>query len=260
MKICIKCKIEKELNEFYTNKSNKDGYSGKCKICTKRDVKIYRENNLEKVKARVNHYRENNKEEASEYNKKWREENSEYKKLKDKEWVDNNKERKRETNKKWREENKIILREKDRIWRLENKELKKQKDKLYNSNNKHKRNKRHKDRIDNDPLYSLSHCIRGSILKSFNERKITKKSKTVEILGCSFEEFKLYLESRFESWMTWQNRGLYNGELNYGWDIDHIIPVSSAETEEDIIRLNHFSNLQPLCSYTNRYIKKDLII
>ena len=56
--------------------------------------------------------------------------------------------------------------------------------------------------------------------------------------------------------MTWENKGLYNGELNYGWDIDHIIPLSSAETEEDIIRLNHYSNLQPLCSKINRDIKK----
>jgi hypothetical protein len=61
----------------------------------------------------------------------------------------------------------------------------------------------------------------------------------------------------FEPWMTWENRGLYNGELNYGWDIDHRIPLASANTEEDIIRLNHFTNLQPLCSYTNRHTKKD---
>ena len=57
-----------------------------------------------------------------------------------------------------------------------------------------------------------------------------------------------------------KNRGLYNGELNYGWDIDHIIPISSAITEEDIIRLNHYTNLQPLCAYINRVIKKDLIV
>jgi len=38
------------------------------------------------------------------------------------------------------------------------------------------------------------------------------------------------------------NYGLYNGEINYEWDIDHIEPIS---------------NLQPLCSYTNRFIKKN---
>jgi hypothetical protein len=65
------------------------------------------------------------------------------------------------------------------------------------------------------------------------------------------------LEDKFQPWMTWENRGLYNGELSYGWDIDHIIPISSAKTEEEIIKLNHYSNLQPLCSKINRDIKKD---
>ena len=57
--------------------------------------------------------------------------------------------------------------------------------------------------------------------------------------------------------MTWENHGKYNGEINYGWDLDHIIPISSAITIEDVINLNHHTNLQPLCSYTNRYVKRN---
>jgi hypothetical protein len=57
--------------------------------------------------------------------------------------------------------------------------------------------------------------------------------------------------------MTWDNKGLYNGELNYGWDIDHIIPTSIANTEEELIKLCHYTNLQPLCSKINRDIKKN---
>ena len=57
--------------------------------------------------------------------------------------------------------------------------------------------------------------------------------------------------------MNWENYGLYNGELNYGWDIDHIIPNSSALTEDEFIKLNHYTNLQPLCSKVNRHIKRD---
>jgi len=81
----------------------------------------------------------------------------------------------------------------------------------------------------------------------------------LEILGCDIDNFKSYLESKFEDWMTWENRGLYNGEFNYGWDIDHIIPVSSAKTEEELLLLNHYTNLQPLCSKINRDIKKSNI-
>ena len=105
----------------------------------------------------------------------------------------------------------------------------------------------------------LKLCIRNLINKSFKKRGYTKKSKTHEIIGCSFEDFKIYLESKFEPWMNWENRGKISDELNYGWDLDHIIPLSSAKNEEDIIRLNHHTNFQPLCSYTNRYIKRNKI-
>lgn len=76
-------------------------------------------------------------------------------------------------------------------------------------------------------------------------------------MGCTYLEVKNHLESKFEPWMSWENYGKYNGELNYGWDIDHIIPLSSAKTEEELLKLFHYSNLQPLCSYTNRYVKKN---
>ena len=42
----------------------------------------------------------------------------------------------------------------------------------------------------------------------------------------------------------------------YGWDLDHIIPVSSAKTEEELIKLNLYENFQPLCSKINRDLKK----
>jgi hypothetical protein len=57
--------------------------------------------------------------------------------------------------------------------------------------------------------------------------------------------------------MTWENWGKYNGELYYGWDLDHIIPSSSAITENDILKLNHYTNFQPLDSLINRFVKKD---
>ena len=257
MKICIKCEVVKELSEFYKNKINKDGHSGKCKDCTKCAVKLYRENNLEKVKGKVNEYREKNKEAASDYNKKWREENKEYKKERDKEYREKNKEVLKEKNKKYHEDNKEVIKEKKKKYRKENIEIIKEKGREYARNNKEKRNERHRNRMENDELYKLSCIIRSSIRKPFTNNKFPKKSKVIDILGCSFEEFKLYLESKFEDWMSWENWGLYNGELNYGWDMDHKIPISSAETEEDIIRLSHYTNFQPLCSYTNRYIKKD---
>ena len=56
--------------------------------------------------------------------------------------------------------------------------------------------------------------------------------------------------------MSWENYGKYNGEINYGWDIDHIIPISIAKTEEDVMKLSHYTNLQPLCGFINRCVKR----
>ena len=98
--------------------------------------------------------------------------------------------------------------------------------------------------------------IRGVLKKN----GFSKKSKTLDILGCSYDDFKKHIESLWEPWMNWGNYGLYNGELNYGWDIDHIIPSSSACSEEDVYKLNHYSNLQPLCSKINRDIKRDNVV
>jgi len=140
-------------------------------------------------------------------------------------------------------------REQDRESYKRNSEKRKISARIYKTNRK-----------KNDLLYRFSFLIRTRIYQSISNRGYTKRSKTFEILGCEYRAFKVYIESKFEHWMTWENYGLYNGELNYGWDLDHITPISSAKSEEDIIKLNHYTNFQPLCSLTNRYIKKDNLV
>ena len=115
-----------------------------------------------------------------------------------------------------------------------------------------------KKRYANDPLFRFKKKMRRNIRKSLCNFK--KNKTTEEILGCTLEEFKIYIEKQFAPWMTWENYGLYDGQEKTGWDIDHIIPLCSVRTEEKIYKLNHYSNLQPLCSYINRRIKKDKFI
>jgi hypothetical protein len=68
----------------------------------------------------------------------------------------------------------------------------------------------------------------------------------------------MHIESKWKDWMNWENYGKYKkGIKNFGWDLDHIIPTSIANTPEEIIKLNHYTNIQPLCSYINRYVKRD---
>ena len=174
----------------------------------------------------------------------------------------------------YREVNIDKTREKARIYREANKDntksyyktyAKANTDKIkkyeraYRESNKDKINIRIKSRYKNDNLYKLKKQIRVLVKRGFKLNGFAKKSKTADIIGCSFEEFKLYIESKFEPWMNWNNRGNWNGmpiEINTSWDIDHIIPLVTANIEEDIIKLNHYTNLQPLCSYTNRWIKR----
>lgn len=60
--------------------------------------------------------------------------------------------------------------------------------------------------------------------------------------------------------MTWENYGNFDGNIgkfyNHSWTIDHIIPVHTAKNAEEILKLNHYTNLQPLCGKINMYIKR----
>ena len=125
---------------------------------------------------------------------------------------------------------------------------------------KNRRKEYHLNKLETDPIYKIKIAYSRRLNKYLRRGKCDKSDKVayfLDKLGCTFEEFKLYLESKFEGWMSWENYGKYNGELNYGWDIDHITPLSKAKTEDDIYNLSHYRNLQPLCSKINRDIKKD---
>jgi hypothetical protein len=119
-------------------------------------------------------------------------------------------------------------------------------------------NERNRNKYQNDISFKLKHNIKRAILKALKGE--VKKDSTIGVLGCTIREFKVYLENNWEEWMNWDNYGKYSkGVENFGWDIDHIIPISSAKTPDDVIKLNHYTNLFPMCSFKNRYIKKDKI-
>jgi hypothetical protein len=136
----------------------------------------------------------------------------------------------------------------------ENSERMKEKSRNNYSNNRDKKieyqTKYQRDRRINDPIFKLKHSISRMIRSSLKAKSFKKNSRSVHILGCSVEDFKQYIEDRFDESMNWDNYGKI-------WDIDHIIPLSSAVSEEDVIKLNHYTNLQPLDSYINRNVKRD---
>ena len=62
-------------------------------------------------------------------------------------------------------------------------------------------------------------------------------------MGVSLNDLKEHLQSKFKDGMNWDNYG--------SWHIDHIIPLSSAKTTEELNTLCHYTNLQPLWASEN---------
>ena len=218
-KKCSNCNQIKPLNEFHKQKGRSDGRRSHCKVCVKIKKVEYYSENKEMILDKKKSYYQNNSEDIKKKRKRYRK---------------NNLEKVRE-----------CTRESYKKYYINNKE------KVLKKNNEY-----YKEKYKTDSFFKLKCDIRTQIKNSFKIKGYIKNSKSEEILGCTFDEFKVYLENRWEGWMNWDNKGLYNGEEGYGWDVDHIVPLSTAKSEKDLLKLNHYTNLQPLCSYKNRVIKR----
>lgn len=165
------------------------------------------------------------KKQIEQYNKKRKNE----KKI----WAEKNKEKVKKSRKKWKDNNKEIVLN-----------YSKEYNKKYYKDNKEKilkySKERQKEYRKNNPFFRLKSNLRRRI-----NRYLTKKSKsTEEILGITYDDFIKYLEQKFTDGMSWDKVGK---EIH----IDHIIPLSSAKTEEEVYNLCHYTNLQPLWSIDN---------
>lgn len=178
-KICNKCKLNKNVEEFRLKKQNQRYIRYYiCKDCEKT------ENSIQCKK-----YRKNHKEYFAEYNKNYREKNRE------------------KLNKYWLEYKK----------------------------NKYKNNNLNKFIVN----------IRRDITRRFNLKGFSKTGNTKTILGCDFNTFYKHLLLTFKD--------------NYGYEwngtepvhIDHIKPLKYAQTEEEVIKLCHYTNLQLLKKQDN---------
>lgn len=102
------------------------------------------------------------------------------------------------------------------------------------------------NRRKHDKFFKLSNSVRSRIYGFLKKNKISKKNTTFELVGCTPQELKIYLEQKFTEGMSWDNQGK--------WHIDHIIPLSSATNEDGLYKLCYFTNLQPMWAADN--IKK----
>lgn len=158
-------------------------------------------------------------------------------------------EKRKKTIKKYYENNQDSELRRFKEYRINNPEKRKKTVKNYYENNKKiinkKQGKLNKKYYQNNVLYRIIVIQRGRIREILKIKNKEKKIKTIDIVGCSPEFLKEHLEKQFKDGMTWENYGFY------GWHIDHIIPLSSAKTEEEVYKLCHYTNLQPLWAEDN---------
>ena len=116
-----------------------------------------------------------------------------------------------------------------------------------------KKNNYFKNRLKTNIQYKLSHNLRNRLNIAINRNQ--KIGSAVDDLGCSIPELKVYLESKFQTGMTWDNWS------DVGWHIDHIKPLASFDLTDrkQFLEACHYTNLQPLWAKDN-LIKSDKLI
>lgn len=201
-KCCSKCKVKKPLESFGKDKKTKDGHNCYCKECARIKSRLYRINNLEKV---------------TESKQKWNDKNPDYKKS-------------------YYQENKEVILDKVKTYRLNNLEVVRERDRIRDERDLENRRLYLYDRYHNDPMHKMKVNLRTRMNQFIKKDGIT----TIDLIGCSYDEFKKHIESQFTPQMNWNNHGVN------GWHLDHIYPLAKAKDETHLLSLFHHTNIQPL--------------
>ncbi|MFA5300317.1 MAG: hypothetical protein WC389_19190 [Lutibacter sp.] len=218
MKKCRKCGIEKPLDEFHKCSRNKDGKDSACIKCVNAGHKARRAKNRASYNANKRAYWKQHRDKG---------------KVNAHKWYDANKDKISAKRKIEREINPTIHRARNK--------------KYYNANRDKVLRRNHKNeqkRLQNDPMFKIARNLRkrvNAVLKG-----TSKSDKTLQLLGCSLEFFKEYLEQKFRDGMTWENYGTI-------WHLDHIKPCSKFDLLliDEQKKCFRYTNLQPLLVLEN---------
>jgi hypothetical protein len=230
-KVCTICKQEKNIEDFTFEKGNKkDGRRASCKECCRKKnaeyIKANPDKKLESDKKSYEKLKEKKLAQKKEYYLKKREEIL----LKRKEYAANNKQKIAERFKTYRENNLEKSKERNRLYQRKHSAILSQKKKQL---------------INSTPLRQFKERIRMLTKGAFYRLKQDKRFNTHTILGADWEVVKEHFVSQFKDGMTWE--AFIAGEIH----VDHIQPLASAKTEEELIALCHYTNLQPLWCLDN---------
>lgn len=215
-KKCSKCGQDKEISLFSKNNKTKDKLHCSCKECDREKYLKNREQNL----LNMREYKKNNSQKIKDY------------------YVNN-----QEKYQQYRDSKKDLTKSYMKDYYLNNLENRKKYLEETKDIRNSKRNVSEKKRRNDDLLFKLKIYLRNRVGFYLKKNSYSRKNTTFEIVGCTPQELKLHLEEKFTDGMSWNNQG--------EWHIDHKIPLSSANTEEELYKLCHFTNLQPMWAAEN---------
>lgn len=124
-------------------------------------------------------------------------------------------------------------------WAIDNQDKKKAQRKSY----KDRANFLEREKRKNDPVFAMQCRVRARVRAMQRDGRFKKDSATEVMLGCTWLEFSDHLERQFLKGMSWCNRS--------EWHIDHIIPLASAKTPQEVLELCHHTNMRPLWAKDN---------
>lgn len=215
LKICTKCGIEKDIDDFYLRPSAKDGHCNDCKICNKLKSNKYNQTHKVEIGARKAQHYQTHQEEKKEYGIQYY------------------------------QGHKVEIAEYQTQYRQGHGEEIAENDAQYYQNHKDEKAEYQNNKYKTDIQHKLKVNLRGRIRLAL--KGIAKSRSTMELLGCAIEHLKNHLESLFQPGMAWDNYGFY------GWHIDHRKACSwfDLTDPEQQKQCFHYTNLQPLWAKDN---------
>lgn len=243
MKTCRICLKSKLITDFYAHKTAGDRHRNECKVCNDQRSNAWKKNNPERTRTAANAR-----------TKKWRIVNRdiylEQSRIRDKARWQKRKDAHRRNAKRRRIANPELYRAKDNLRGKKYRDANRDKVRAYGRKADKKRKPQKtaymRKRRRNDINFRMAGRLRTSLCLALQGK--TKSQSALKLLGCSLESFKLYLESKWETGMSWEN---YSRD---GWNVDHIMPVSifDLSNREHQRRCFHYSNMQPMWAEENR--------
>lgn len=197
-------------------------------------MRDYYARHAEAIKARVNEYRAANLPAIKEGKKAYREANADKVSAGKRDWYQRNRKHViAKAQSRWAGRDVEKARETKRARRLKNHVTETAKDRAYR-----------KQRMASDLNFRLRSALRGRMGSAI--RTGAKAGSAVRDLGCSIEEFRVYIAAKFRDGMSWDNYG--------EWHLDHIRPLVSFDLSdrEQFLRAAHYTNMQPLWAHENR--------